>query len=234
MATDGPTRPALRLASADRGDHATPLPGRNIPAALAPLALRAAPGRLAVTAPGRNIPDPFAFPAPADPSPRPALRPQAAAPRITRQTVGVEVGPREAEAARRRARAAVAAENHQAASHDFDPADPRWVLATRAAASIQGGRAGILPPDQRAGLIALGTRLGLRTFDSHLVIAIVQDAARTGRPVAEPDTRQQLAMIPTLAPYTPREAALGLGLRLAVAALLAVAIAGVAIGWIEA
>lgn len=108
------------------------------------------------------------------------------------------------------------------------------MLAVRTANSIEGGRAGVLPPERRERLVAMGTGLGLRTFDAHLVIAIVQDAARSGRDLVEPDTRERLAMLPAGDPVVSREeAALGIGLRLAVAALLAVAIVGVVIGWLK-
>jgi len=133
----------------------------------------------------------------------------------------------------RRARAAVGAENHAASAHEFDPVDPRWVLAVRAAGSIEGGRAAVLPPEQRARLLALGTRIGLRPFDSHLIIAIVQDAARTGSEVVDPQTRARLAMLPAANSLSRSESALGIGLRLAVAALLALAMVGTFIGWVE-
>lgn len=59
--------------------------------------------------------------------------------------------------------------------------DPRWVLAARAASTLEGGRAAILTPENRRRLMDLAARMGLRPFDASLVIAIVQDAARTGR-----------------------------------------------------
>lgn len=60
------------------------------------------------------------------------------------------------------------------------PDDPRWVLAARAASLLEGGRAALLTPDRRRRLMGLADRMGLRPFDAALVIAIVQDAARTG------------------------------------------------------
>lgn len=61
--------------------------------------------------------------------------------------------------------------------------DPRWVLAARAASVIEGGRAAILTPENRRRLMDLAARMNLRPFDASLVIAIVQDAARTWRGV---------------------------------------------------
>lgn len=74
--------------------------------------------------------------------------------------------------------------------------DPRWVLAVRAASQIQGGRAAVLTPDRRCGLLALASRMGLRPFDASLVIAVVQDAARAGDPLLGPETEHRLAIIP--------------------------------------
>jgi hypothetical protein len=56
--------------------------------------------------------------------------------------------------------------------------DPRWVLAVRAAESLQGD---IMPPQKRRKVIQLGRVLGLSPFDSNLIIAIVQDQARRGQ-----------------------------------------------------
>ena len=70
----------------------------------------------------------------------------------------------------------VALENRSAAS--MSPADARWVLAVRTAESIEGG--GVLAPEARARLQRLATNLGLRPFDANMVMAIVQDGARSG------------------------------------------------------
>jgi hypothetical protein len=80
--------------------------------------------------------------------------------------------------AQERAARRVTGENRLAAR--LDPTDARWVLALRVAADIEGGRAAILRPERRQRLMSLATRLGLRQFDAGLVIAIVQDGARTG------------------------------------------------------
>ncbi len=74
----------------------------------------------------------------------------------------------------------------------LDAADPRWVLAVRAAGLIEGGRAALLSQERRQRLHALASRLQLRPFDAALVIAIVQDAARAGE---DPLGRQAQARV---------------------------------------
>lgn len=76
-------------------------------------------------------------------------------------------------------RASIARENQSASS--LSPADARWVLAVRTAAQIEGGRGAVLSLEKRNRLTRLATRLGLRPFDANLVIAIVQDGARSGQ-----------------------------------------------------
>lgn len=73
--------------------------------------------------------------------------------------------------------------------------DMRWVFATRVASSLEGGRAGILRPEIRERLLGQGQRLGLRPFDANLVIAIVQDAARTGSHPLDPEISGRLKLI---------------------------------------
>lgn len=58
--------------------------------------------------------------------------------------------------------------------------DARWVLAARTAAMLEGGRAAILSPERRRRLLVVAGRMGLRPFDASMVIAVVQDAARSG------------------------------------------------------
>jgi hypothetical protein len=81
-------------------------------------------------------------------------------------------------------RRAIRDENRLAAG--ISPDDARWALAVRTAQLIQGGRAAILTPDSRDRLLQIGRHMGLRTFDSNLIIAIVQDGARHGEPLGEP------------------------------------------------
>lgn len=76
------------------------------------------------------------------------------------------------------ARRAIERANQHAAS--MSALDARWVLAVQVSRSLTGGRAAILRPEARERLLGLGARVGLRPFDTSLVIAIVQDAARSG------------------------------------------------------
>lgn len=75
-------------------------------------------------------------------------------------------------------RSEVARENHVAAM--LSPFDARMIFAEQVARRLEGGGAAILRPQVREGLVAQAHRLGMRTFDANLVIAIVQDAARRG------------------------------------------------------
>ncbi len=52
----------------------------------------------------------------------------------------------------------------------------------------------VLRPGVRQNLVAVGSALGLRPFDTNLVIAIVQDRARTGSDPA-PATDLRLTML---------------------------------------
>ncbi|MHC5113841.1 MAG: hypothetical protein ACYTGP_05375 [Planctomycetota bacterium] len=76
---------------------------------------------------------------------------------------------------------AVARENRAAASATLDPTDPRWVLAVRTQSQLQGTA---LSPERRAAVMRTARRLGVRPFDANVIIAIVQDQARRGEPLA--------------------------------------------------
>lgn len=78
---------------------------------------------------------------------------------------------------------------------DLTTADPRWVFAVRAASALTPASGGILPPERRQRLTKDAAALGLRPFDAALIIAIVQDAARTGRDPLGGHTADQLALI---------------------------------------
>ncbi|MDP1661767.1 MAG: hypothetical protein Q8L55_07610 [Phycisphaerales bacterium] len=89
-------------------------------------------------------------------------------------------------------RRAVEAENKAAT---MSALDPRWALAVRTSSMLQGGRAAILPPESRRFLVKLGKDINLRPFDSNLVIAIVQDAARAGCDPIGAESRMRLKMV---------------------------------------
>ncbi|MHC5024040.1 MAG: hypothetical protein ACYTGG_09020 [Planctomycetota bacterium] len=82
----------------------------------------------------------------------------------------------------RSARTAVSRETRAAsANQSLDPADPRWVLAMRAYSQLQGST---LTPDRRERVLDTARRLGVRPFDANVIIAMVQDRARRGEPIA--------------------------------------------------
>jgi hypothetical protein len=72
----------------------------------------------------------------------------------------------------------VASANRASAALPVEQA--RDIFASRVAESLEGGRSAILRPERRERLVALATRMGIRAFDAHLVIALTQDAARRG------------------------------------------------------
>ncbi|MDX2132705.1 MAG: hypothetical protein SFY69_11710 [Planctomycetota bacterium] len=87
----------------------------------------------------------------------------------------------------------VARENHLAAR--LDDADVRAAFAIDVARAIEGGRAAVLRPENRRRLVAAAVKQGLREFDAHLVIAIVQDAARRAEPVHSGPVHARLSML---------------------------------------
>lgn len=116
----------------------------------------------------------------------------------------------------------VALENRLAAdSRELLPESPHLSLANQVAARLQGT---MLAPEDRALLVDEARRMGIREFDSHLVMAVVQDRARRGEGMD--DLRGPLSMFPK----SPRSAftghlrlmigAVGLGLAIGTATLL--------------
>lgn len=91
----------------------------------------------------------------------------------------------------RRARQDVIKENRLAAHQPMAPTDPRWVLAARAYSQLEGT---MLTPDRRQRVLKTARAIGVRPFDATLIIAIVQDQARAGRPLA--DAEPSLSMLP--------------------------------------
>jgi len=96
------------------------------------------------------------------------------------------------------AKLAVMKENRLAAHvSGLDPGDPRLLLAAQTHSRLQGA---MLTPERRAQLLKAGRELGMRPFESSLVIAVMQDRAR-----AEPavDDAVLPANFPTTVPADP-------------------------------
>jgi len=109
------------------------------------------------------------------------------------------------------------------ASAGLDPADARWVFAVRVSQTLEGGRAAILRPQRRRALLTQARSMGLRDFDASLVIAIVQDGARTGDGALGPSVEQRVALVrrsePKAIDWRPAVVA-GLAFGIALLALL--------------
>ena len=96
----------------------------------------------------------------------------------------------------------VADENRAAAGNpSLDPTDPRWVLAARTHSQLQGST---LTPERRARVLRTARQLGVRPFEASVIIAIVQDQARRGAPLAKAADTLTLLRDPRPRP-TPRE-----------------------------
>jgi hypothetical protein len=97
-----------------------------------------------------------------------------------------------------------ARENARARALDpaIDPNDSRWKLAIETQRALQGT---VLAYEDRARLLALATRLGIGAFDANLIVAVVQDRARRGEPLA--DAAPTIALIPNGRPSGAQAAA---------------------------
>ncbi len=121
----------------------------------------------------------------------------------------------------RQARHEVAAENRLAAS--LAPSDARWALAVHTSRQLQGGQAAVLSPDARRRIVRLATQMGLRPFDANLVMAIVQDGARSGAGSLSPEVEERLTLVRAPGPdrrsmpWWPLVSALALALMLIIA-----------------
>lgn len=81
--------------------------------------------------------------------------------------------------------------------------DPRWVLAALVALAAEP-TTGTLGPAQRDRLVRHARRLGLREFDAHLVIAIVQDSIRRGAGALGPGVAARVSLIDPPQPAASR------------------------------
>ncbi len=73
--------------------------------------------------------------------------------------------------------------------------DPRWLLAIKASTLLEGGKAAMLRPHNRRELMTLAKFMGLRAFDAGLVIAVVQDGARSGEGALSSGVRTRLTLV---------------------------------------
>lgn len=135
-------------------------------------------------------------------------------------------GRRAAEHAARR----IESENRAAA--ELSASDARWAFAVRVSQAIEGGRAGVLPPEKRHRLIASAVHMGLRPFDANLIIAVVQDGARGGPQDGSgslgPDVADRLRLI---RPAPSRQIGTG---QLVLIALATVVTAAAILAWLVA
>jgi len=96
--------------------------------------------------------------------------------------------------------------------------NPAQAFAALAAARIEGGRAAILRPEARRGLMRAATAAGLRPFDATLIIAMVQDRARRGEPLAEAPADPRLTAVKLPTPQLPVATLASAAVTLALAA----------------
>lgn len=119
----------------------------------------------------------------------------------------------------------VARANQDAAG--LSAVDARWVLALQVHDALEGGRAAILTPERRRELVAAAVRLGLRPFDANLVIAIVQDGARSGEGAIGVRVGERLRLVPA-----PRRDDQDFWWRLGLGALAGVGLLLWLVGWV--
>lgn len=121
----------------------------------------------------------------------------------------------------------LAAHAGQFTGREIDARDPRWILAMQTQARLQGS---MLTPERRSELLLSGKQLGLRPFESNLVIAVVQDQARRDSPLSHAESTLGIIGVPH-DPRTAREATAWPWWLGAVGA--ACALAGLAIYWLR-
>ena len=86
---------------------------------------------------------------------------------------------------------AVGQENWAAAQLSVN--DPRWVLALRTVAELNGP---ILTSEGRHRVLRNAQSLGIRSFDANLIMALVQDRARRGESIDQACGALKLIAIP--------------------------------------
>jgi len=121
----------------------------------------------------------------------------------------------------------VAEANREAAAMSLE--DARRIFAVRTHEALEGGRAAILTPTRRRGLMRLGRLLGLKPFDATLVIAIVQDGARRGE---RPDSDARRSSLDALRAQRAPSSDAGHGASLALSVLLAAVMLALLIVWV--
>lgn len=110
--------------------------------------------------------------------------------------------------------------------------DARWALAVRTAALMEGGRVGLLRPENRRRVLETAKLLGLRAFDANLIIAIVQDAARTGDDPLGGEVQSRLQMVAPANAFDKRRESIFTAC--AIAATLAVILGYALCKWVAA
>jgi len=112
----------------------------------------------------------------------------------------------------------------------IDSTDARWVFACRVATSLEGGRAAILRSEVRDRLVGQANHLGLRQFDANLIIAIVQDSARCGHEPLGLPTAERLPLIRRA--HEPSSPSLPIPTRIAIAAVIGLALGAMMVHWV--
>lgn len=90
------------------------------------------------------------------------------------------------------------------------------LFAANVANALEGGPAAVLPADTRRRLVLSAGRIGIREFDAHLIIAMVQERTRAAAPSARPAARTPRLHNPEL----PRTSQSSSHLRLLAASIL--------------
>jgi hypothetical protein len=117
-----------------------------------------------------------------------------------------------------------------ARNRGFDPNDARWKLAQETQGALQGT---VLAFEDRRTLLALAQRLGIRSFDANLIVAIVQDRARRGEPLESAAATIAIIPAPTASVTTRARRWFTNNIALIAAVIILVMIAdALLIGWV--